>query len=401
MKILISNKFFYPRGGDCIHTIGLKQLLEENGHVVAVFSMQYPENLPHGYSVFWPSMLNFSTEKPGRLKEALLRPLYSSEVKRKWNALLDDFQPDIVHLHNIHTQLSPVIAKEAYKRQIPVFWTLHDYKLICPSYSFLQGRKVCEACLKDSKSVIRNRCIKGSLVGSLIGYWEARQWNRQKLQRYTIRFIAPSRFMQNKMLQAGYSHLKFSQLYNFADADKFNAIKQKQDYYMFLGRFSEEKGIETLLKAAEHRSYKLKLVGDGPLRKKLEEKYRSAHIEFLGYQRWDMVKVLLGQARFMVIPSEWYENNPLSVIEAFALGTPVLGTRIGGIPELIDETNGMLFEPGKVEDLSFRIDEMMHKTDWDYARISSNAAQKFSAHHYYEQLMKIYSNGGYKVTAMS
>lgn len=391
MRILLANKFYYRRGGDCIHTIGLQELLEKQGHQVAVFSMDYPENLAHAYQSFWPSTLAFDKKKPGKIREALLRPIHSKEVKQNWNALLDEFQPDVVHLHNIHTQLSPLIAREAHQRQIPVYWTLHDYKLICPSYAMLHQGKVCEACFSDPKSVIRNRCIKGSLAGSVIGYLEARQWNRQKLEQYTTRFIAPSRFMQTKMMEAGYSADGFQQLYNFADAEKFKAVVDKSDYYVYLGRFAEEKGVETLLQAASrHPEYRLKLIGDGPMLEALQQKYTASNIEFLGYQNWDSIQELLGHARCMVIPSEWYENNPLSMIESFALGTPVLGANIGGIPELINPSNGMLFEPGQVDSLRIAIEEMMQRNDWDYERISADAAEKFSAEKYYQELMALY-----------
>lgn len=391
MRILLANKFYYRRGGDCIHTLGLQGLLEKEGHEVAVFSMDHPENLENDYCTFWPSTLAFDKKKPGKIREALLRPIYSKEVKHKWNALLDDFQPDVVHLHNIHTQLSPIIAMESHKRQIPVYWTLHDYKLICPSYAMLHEGQVCEECFSDPKSVIRNRCIKGSFAGSVIGYLEARQWNRQKLEQYTVRFIAPSRFMQAKMTEAGYSLNRFKQLYNFTDSEKFKPVTEKADYYVYLGRFAEEKGVETLLKAASrHPEYHLKLIGDGPLREQLEQKYAASHIKFLGYQNWESIQKLLGHACFMVIPSEWYENNPLSIIEAFALGTPVLGARIGGIPELINPTNGMLFESGQVDSLNIALDEMMQKKDWNYTQISAGAAEKFSAKNYYQQLMELY-----------
>ncbi len=134
----------------------------------------------------------------------------------------------------------------------------------------------------------------------------------------------------------------------------------------------------------------MKLIGDGLLRGKFETKYKSDRIEYLGYQKWDVIKTILGKARFMVIPSEWYENNPLSVIEAFALGTPVLGADIGGIPELINENNGMLFKSGDEKDLNLKIKRMMNKTNWNYQNISLEASLKFSEENYYSKLMSIY-----------
>ena len=170
MKILLANKFFYPKGGDCVHTIGLKQLLEERGNKVALFSMQHPENLQNEYNLHWPSNVEFNSKKNNKITEKVLRPLGSHEVKRKWNALIDQFEPDIVHLQNIHSQLSPIIAKEAYKRGIPVFWTLHDFKLICPAYSMLRNGKPCEKCLTSKINVVKYRCLKNSFSASMLAF---------------------------------------------------------------------------------------------------------------------------------------------------------------------------------------------------------------------------------------
>lgn len=371
--------------------IGLKKLLEEQGHQVAIFTMNYQENLESEYAAYWPSTLDFSSKKPGNIKEALLRPIYSKEVKQKWNALLDAFQPDVVHLHNIHTQLSPVIAQEAHKRGIPVFWTLHDYKLICPAYTFLRDGAICENCLQNSKQVISHKCIKGSLPGSVIGYLEAQKWSRKKLEKYTTSFISPSAFLKNKMEQAHYSPSKIEHIYNFAEAEKFQAEVKKEDYCVYLGRLSKEKGVETLLQAVQNNpECKLKIIGDGPIRTELEEKYSAGHIEFLGFRQWEEIKSILGKARFLVIPSEWYENNPLTVIESLAVGTPVLGAAIGGIPELIEEGNGMLFESKNAKELSSQIAKMFAKTDWDYQQISNAACEKFSTTNYYQKLMSLY-----------
>lgn len=397
MKIILANKFYYPRGGDCIHMISLKNLLEQHGHKVAIFSMEYSENIENEYSKYWPSSLDYSLNTVANIKEALFRPIYSSEVKHKWNKLLNDFKPDVVHLHNIHTQLSPVLAECASKKNIPVFWTLHDYKLICPSYSFLRDGNICEDCLSNKESVVKYKCIKGSLPGSLIGYLESRKWSRKKLEKYTTSFISPSVFLKNKMQEFGYESEGIEHVYNFAEKEKFNAQTKKQKYSVFLGRLSKEKGVETLLKAASmNPNIKFKIIGDGPLRADLEAKYSSRNIEFLGFRSWNDIKNLLGSASFLVIPSEWYENNPLTVIESLALGTPVLGANIGGIPELINENNGMLFESKNVNDLDCKINMMINKVDWNYQNISDEAEKKFSVENFYSRLMKIYKQSKYE-----
>jgi len=397
MKILLSNKFFYPRGGDCIHTIQLKQLLEEQGHKVAVFSMQYPENIENAYLAYLPSEVNFGSKAPQKLLAALRRPFGVSEVKTKWNKLLKDFQPDVVHLHNIHSQLSPVIAQEAKKQNIPLVWTLHDYKLLCPAYTFMDNNgKVCEECLQNPKAVIQKQCIKGSKLASYLGYFEAKKWNREKLQDCTDSFISPSGFLKNKMEQGGYQAKQITHIYNFADKAKFNSkvVTQRKNEVIYVGRLSKEKGVETLCKAFQNiKNSTLTIIGDGPLKAELEKKFASESINFIGFQPWEVIKEKLGNAGFMVIPSEWYENNPLTIIEALALGTPVLGAAIGGIPELIAEgVNGMTFEPGNADDLQTKIVEMLAKKDWDYQQIQDKAKTTFAQDTYYKKLTELYKS---------
>ena len=171
-RILVANKFYYPRGGDCIYTMGLVDLLRSQGHDVAIFAMQHPENYQTEWNAYFPSEINFSLGLG--LGKAVLRPFGTGEVKRKFNALLDEFHPDIVHLNNIHTQLSPVIAELAHQRGIKVVWTLHDYKLLCPCYDCLRnGNVVCEDCFVDKTNVLKNKCMKNSLFASYIAYKEA------------------------------------------------------------------------------------------------------------------------------------------------------------------------------------------------------------------------------------
>ena len=384
MKILLSNKFYYRRGGDCVCMLNTEQLLKEKGHEVAVFAMDYPENLETPWKKYFPQNMS-------RLM-AFTRPFGSMEVKRKFGRLLDDFRPDVVHLNNIHTQLSPVIAELAHKRGVRVVWTLHDYKLLCPRYDCLRGgEEVCEKCLGGDKAPCRAyKCMKGSTLASLIGYEEAVKWNRERLESCTDVFICPSSFMSQKMAQGGFDTSKLKVLCNFMDVDKCSrADYQKEDYYCFVGRLSHEKGARTLVEAANQLPFPVKIIGGGPL---MEELKALAHdnVEFVGFKQWDDIKELVGRARFTVIPSEWYENNPMSVIEAECLGTPVLGARIGGIPELIDEgVNGMTFESRNVADLREKISQMYDAT-FDYESIAVVAMSRYGAGRYYDRLMEIY-----------
>lgn len=392
MRILLANKFYYPRGGDCICTINLEELLKKNGHEVALFAMQFSKNMSTPWSKFFPSEIKFKLGMG--MIEAITRPLGTSEVKKKFNLLLDDFCPDVLHVHNIHSQLSPVIIELAHKRGIKVVWTLHDYKLLCPRYDCLRnGETVCEECYINKQKVLDYKCMKDSRIASFLAYQEAMMWNKQRLEVSTDIFLSPSHFLAEKMIQGGFNEAKIKTLCNFIDIEKTQKKDyNKEDYYCFIGRLSHEKGVATLVEVASQLPYKLKIIGGGPLIDELKAKVTGQNIEFVGYKQWLEIKELLGHARFSVIPSEWYENNPLSVIEAQCLGTPVLGSRIGGIPELIEEgISGMLFEPKNKIDLKQKIEAMFNHV-FDYEVLAKKSQQRYSADSYYPQLMKIYTD---------
>lgn len=388
MRVLLANKFYYRRGGDCIYTLNLEQLLRKHGHEVAVFAMDYPENIDTPWSRYFPREVKF---RPGMgMLETFIRPFGWGEVRKKFTALLDDFKPDVVHLNNIHTQLSPVIAEIAHLRGLKVVWTLHDYKLLCPRYDCLcNGKKVCEECFTDKQKVLEHKCMKNSRLASIIAYKEATTWTRERLEDCTDVFICPSQFMADKMVQGGFSKNKMQTLCNFIDLSKCQRNDySKDDYYCFIGRLSHEKGAATLIEAASRLPYRLVVIGDGPLREELEQK-AARNIEFVGFKRWDEIKVIVGKARFSVIPSEWYENNPLSVIEAQCLGTPVLGARIGGIPELISSETGMTFESRNTNDLTTKI-KAMWNAQFDYTVIAESSQKRYNAENYYNKIIKIY-----------
>lgn len=392
MKILLANKFYYRRGGDCIYMLNLEKLLKAHGHEVAVFAMDYPENLDTPWKKYFPKNMS-------KLM-AFTRPFGSHEVKSKFKKLLDDFKPDVVHLNNVHTQLSPVMAELAQQRGIKVVWTLHDYKLLCPRYDCLKnGNTICETCFNgDKKACLDNKCMKGSKLASFIGFKEAIVWNRERLEASTDVFICPSQFMADKMVQGGFSKSKMQTLCNFIDVEKckFSStdgtdytddvvlLPKKENYYCFIGRLSHEKGAKTLIEAANQLPYKLLIIGGGPLMNELKS-VAHTNIEFVGFKQWDDIKQLVGKARFSVIPSEWYENNPLSVIEAQCLGTPVLGANIGGIPELTDYT----FSSGNIADLKTKIEKMWN-SEFDYQQIASDAQHRYDAETYYDKLINIY-----------
>jgi len=391
MKILIANKFYYPRGGDCIYTLHLESLLKSKGHEVAAFAIQHHQNQPNTYQNYFPSEVSFTSGSKKNIAKTVMRPLGDMEVKEKFTNLLNDFQPNIVHLNNIHAHLSPVLAEIAHKKQIKVIWTLHDYKLLCPRYDCLRNGKVCRLCFSNKTNVLKYKCLKNSLFASALAYFEAIKWSKEKLEKYTDAFICPSEFMKFQMLEGNFPKEKLRVLNNFMPALNDNATNcKREDYYCYVGRISEEKGVETLLQAAKQLPYTLKIAGKGPLFDKLKSRYSSEKIEFLGFLNQERVKSLIDNARFSVIPSEWYENNPLSGIESLCSGTPVLGANMGGIPELIEENiNGLLFESGNKEGLKNKIEEMYNST-FDFTNIAQKSQQDYSSEKYYASLMNIY-----------
>ncbi len=390
-RILLVNKFYYFRGGDCTAVLTTEQLLKNHGHKVAIFSMRYPENLPTMWESYFPKEVSFSVGVANKIKAAI-RVFSDSEVVHKFNQIIADFKPDVVHLHNIHSYLSPVVAQIAHRKGIRVVWTMHDYKLICPAYNCLRNDLPCERCFRNKSNVFMLKCMKNSRIASLLAWMEAVYWSRKKLQYATDVFISPSFFLKEKMISAGYRTAQIEVLHNFMHKEVMPCY-EKKDYYCYAGRISTEKGVGSLLEAAKNLPYPLKIIGGGPLLENYRRKYPQKHIEFLGYMPQEQLFSIVRQARFTVIPSLCYENNPYGVIESLCLGTPVLGATIGGIPELIEtQTNGDLFLPGNIIELESKITDcyVRFSQDFPFEKIAVEAQNKFSSETFYVKLMKIY-----------
>ena len=391
-KILLVNKFYYNRGGDCVAMLSAEQLLKAKGHEVAVFSMKHPENLLSEWECYFPDEIDFTARSLFKKIRAAFRLFTPEDVADKFKRLLNDFKPDVIHLHNIHSYISPVVAKIAHQKGIRVVWTLHDYKLVCPAYSCLRKGVACEYCFTNKSSVLVNKCIKNSYLASLLGWMEAVYWNKRKLTKITDHFISPSRFHQQKMVEAGFSAEKIEVIPNFMPKQIYPSTSKKE-YYCYVGRISEEKGIDTLLATASQLPFNLKIIGDGPLLNTYRDTFTQENIQFLGYLPPDNVYEIVGEARFIVLPSVCYENNPYSVIEALCMGTPVLGARIGGIPELIEEgVNGFLFTPKNISELKEKIAICFNyfHDKYNFEKIATQAQNKFSSATFYDKLIEIY-----------
>ena len=383
MRILLVNKFYYRRGGDCVVVQRTEAMLRQHGHEVAVFAMDYPLNDPSPWSKYFASQVDFDS---GRVK-GFMRMMGHGDIVPAFKRMLDDFKPDVVHLHNIHSYISPVVARLAHEQGCRVVWTMHDYKLICPGYTCTRDDAACHACFQRKWNVILHKCMRGSKLASIAAYLEARKWNRDRLQQWVDRIICPSHYMAKCMHDAGFADPKVSVLTNCVDQLPGQIVTERDDYYCYAGRLSSEKGVDNLLEVAQKLPMHLKVAGTGPLEQPMRERYaQCGNIEFLGQLDREQVSDLLAHARFSVMPSEWPENNPLSVIESLCLGTPVVGTHMGGIPELIDYSNGIVARPMA---LATALEQAYMRT-WDYQEISRDAVELFDPELHYARLMKIY-----------
>lgn len=396
MKILIANKFFFRNGGSEVVMFQERDYLLASGHQVVDFSMQDERNLPSDYADQFIERQDYrGGGKWSKLKSAASM-IHSPEAVRRISALIQATRPDLVHCHNIYHQLTPSIVGAAKKLGVPVVLTLHDYKPVCPVYNRLSQGKPCSACLDgDFTQVMRRRCAEGSLGKSALLYAEAAVQRRLGNYEQVDAFIAPSRFMQEAITHR-IPFEKARLLYNGMDTEGVRGTGADDGYVLYLGRLSAEKGVATLLQAhaSSRAGWKLVVAGTGPLETELKLKYK--HASFVGHVTGDRLREVIDRASVVVVPSEWYENCPMSVLEAMAYGKPVVGSRMGGIPELVlDGETGFLFEAGSVDDLRARLDQLMHDGNLR-GRLGANARQRvqadFSLDRHNTCLMDIYES---------
>jgi glycosyltransferase involved in cell wall biosynthesis len=330
----------------------------------------------------------------------LERALYSREAKRQIEQLIQDTKPDIAHVHEIADEISPSILHAIKQAGIPMVQTLHDYKLLCPNTSFVSRGEVCERCKGDRYfHVVLRECKRDSLAASLIACWEAYFHKLLRIYEGTVDlFIAPSRFLQHKLAEHGFD-ARVEHLPNLVDVDSFQPCYETSDYFVYFGRLVGVKGVETLFEAMRsvHPSLRLYIIGEGELEKPLRaytQRYNLSNIVFLGHLDTQDLVPIIQRATFTVIPSECYENYPMAVLESFACGTPVIGTNIGGIPEIIqDGRNGLLFEPGDERQLADRIQFLLDNPQQAIEMGRNGRQQVETVNHpqrHYEQLVEIY-----------
>lgn len=396
MKILMINKFLYPKGGAETYTFSLGKILEDNGHEVQYFGLKNEKNIVGNKVGAYVADMDFSK---GILKNlhAPLRIIYSTEARKKIRMVLDDFEPDIVHLNNIHYHLTPSIILEINKwrtqknRNCKIVYTAHDYQLVCPSHGlFDKNIQPCEKCL-DGKYIhcFQTKCLKNSRAKSLLGTIDGYFWKNNPAYTYVDTYICCSEFLKEKLDTQTRFKGKTIAIHNFKDIKPLENVVKKR-YVLEFGHLSKDKGTDTLLEVAKRiPEVQFVFIGYGPSVDKMKD---IPNVEYLGFKSGEELYKIIAEASISVCPSEWYENCPFSVIESISMGTPVVGARIGGIPELI--TNGItgkLFEAGNVDELEEVIKEMMYSPEILKTYSINCLNSKFeTTKTYYEKIMKIY-----------
>lgn len=394
MKILqVNNNHRIVGGSDTVY-LNTGELLIHRGHAVSWFAGRSTEDLPSADAAYFPEA--FTTATSGLVD--LPRYFRNGAARRAMARLLDDKGPfDVAHLHIYYGRLTASILSPLRVRGVPIVQSLHEYKLACPVYTLERGGATCEKCIGGSTvNCVRHRCKGGSLVNSAIVLAEYHTSRWQGDVRFVDRFICVSDFQRRLLERAGIPSKKLTTLHNFVDAAGLAPAKpiERGDYLLYFGRVEELKGVPTLVEAALKRNVPLCIAGTGAWEDQLRARIsHRPHIQALGFVSGDPLRTLVAGARAVVVPSEWYENCPMTILEAKAVGTPVIAARIGGIPELVrDGVDGFLFEPGNVEELVSCFD----KLDASDAEALSNAAledaqARFSPEAHYRALMEIYN----------
>lgn len=358
MKILMVNKFLYPNGGSETYIFKLGTALQEQGHEVQYFGMEHPRRIVGNRVEAYTSNMDFhSGFKLAKLAYPI-KTIYSFEARKKIRLVLDDFQPDVCHLNNFNYQLTPSIILEIRKwekqagHKCKIINTAHDSQLVCPNHLMKNPNtgELCKKCLGGHfVNCAKGKCIHGSFAKSVIGAAEGYFWKWMGVYKQLDKIICCSRFMKDQLDTDPVLAEKTVAIHNFVDPVEPKEVEKKA-YVLYFGRYSQEKGIETLVQVAKQLpEIHFVFAGSGPLDHLLEG---VPNIQNVGFQTGETLEMLIRQARFTVYPSEWYENCPFSVMESQMYGTPVLGADIGGIPELIDVgKTGELFESGNVEEL--------------------------------------------------
>ncbi len=385
MKILMINKFLYPNGGSETYVIKLGEALSRLGHEVEYFGMEHEGRILGNSANAYTRNMDFHSA--GILDKLAypIKTIYSFEARRKIRKVLDEFMPDVCHINNFNYQLTPSIIVEMEKwrhktgHKCKIVYTAHDLQLVCPSHQgYIPNTK--ENCLKclggKYGNCAKNRCIHGSLMKSVIGTLEAWYWNRRKVYRLIDTIICCSEFMKRNLDTNPILAKKTVAIHNFLPRFE-KADGEKEDYVLYFGRYSYEKGVSLLLEACKKLpDINFVFAGRGDYEDEMES---LPNVRNVGFTTGKDLYSLIAKARFSICPSIAYENCPYSVMESIALGTPVVGSDVGGIPELIEEgVTGKVFKSRNVEELTGIIRDL-----WDNRELTDALSKECHADRYY------------------
>ena len=399
MKVLLVNKFLFPNGGSETYLFNLGEFLSAKGHDVEYFGMEHSGRIVGNRLNSYTSDMDFHNGSKFSKITYPIKTVYSVEARRKLRTVLDDFKPDVCHLNNFNFQLTPSIILEIRKwekatnHKCKIVYTAHDYQLVCPDHlcNNPNTHQNCEKCLGGRFiNCFKGKCIHGSAAKSLIGSIEGYFWNTLGVYKNIDSIICCSEFMKSKLDTNPILAEKTVVMHNFVNTVTIPTT-EKKEFVLYFGRFSSEKGFNTLVKVAKalpHISFIF--AGAGPLESELDG---IENVKNVGFVSGDKLSVLISQAKFTVCPSECYENCPFSVIESQIYGTPVIAADIGGIPELVDNgVTGELFESKNVADLQQKIDTLW-QNDNLCSKYSQNCKNKsfILIEDYYNRLLQIYN----------
>ncbi len=395
MRIIHANKYYYDRAGAEIYMLDLMRLLEEDGHQVAPFCMDYPKNFPSNWSEYFVSEIQ-TESGVGRGFEKykqFMRALWSREAYIKMSKMIDAFNPDVVHIHNIYTQISPSILKACHKHKVPVVMTVHDYALISANYSLWSQKGLMDLKKLGVWTTAKTKFIKNSFTATFV-LSVIQKWHkfRKSYDKRIDHYFASSQFVKDVLVKSGYSSEKISVRFPFFCDENIDINRKDKGYILFIGRLEEYKGIQTLIKAMkEFPSVQLKIAGTGNYEKELKKISKGMkNIEFIGWISGKAKDNLQAGARVSVVPSIWNEPASIVIFESLEKGVPIIVADTGGMKEVIeDKISGRVFKAGDVDDLTRILKEFIDDQSYAYSIGESAIVRALEIGNTKQQLGKI------------
>lgn len=383
MNILQIHNYYSQFGGECAVVNAENSLLRRRGHNVIQFARK-----------------NTCIERlPLRSKIQILFGIPNNRATaKKLLTLTRHFPIDVAHVHNVFPLFSPTVYSVLKQVGIPVVQSHHNFRVVCPNGLFYTNRQICTLCSSSFLHAINNKCVRNnrllSLFYALAIYFA---WRKESFKKDITIHLSLNRFFAQHLVNAGIDKDRIRICANFME-NHSKRMNHKQAYFLYIGRLSKEKGLDTLVRAVQKSKVNLKIAGTGPDEQLLKDyvlKHGMYNVEFMGFVTGNQKRNLIEKSLSTLIPSEWFENFPISAVESMAMGTPVIASRIGGLPEVVEDgKTGLLFEPGNVDDLAGKLSKIWHNPELAQemgAQAKVHAQNRFSPEAHYQNLMAIYN----------